>query len=93
MLADANKLMADARFKGMKAVASLAGHSTRITFFRSPSVPMGQHIVSGSGDKSVKVRSVSGRKEVVAGWRIGFVSPNEEHILSGSHDNLVKVWS
>jgi hypothetical protein len=26
MLADANKLMADARFKGMKAVASLAGH-------------------------------------------------------------------
>ena len=26
MLADANKLMADARIKGMKAVSSLAGH-------------------------------------------------------------------
>jgi hypothetical protein len=26
MFADANKLMVDARFKGMKAVASLAGH-------------------------------------------------------------------
>ncbi len=27
MLADANKLMTDARFKGMKVVASLAGHT------------------------------------------------------------------
>jgi hypothetical protein len=28
MLADADKLMTDARFKGMKAVASLAGHTS-----------------------------------------------------------------
>ncbi len=39
MLADAYKLMADARIKGMKAVASLAGHTS--LFFRSPSVQMG----------------------------------------------------
>ena len=37
MLADAYKLMADARFKGMKAVASLAGHAN----YRSLSVLMG----------------------------------------------------
>ncbi len=31
MLADANKLIADARIKGMKAVASLAGHTNWIS--------------------------------------------------------------
>ena len=30
LLADANKLMADARIKGMKAVASLAGHTNTV---------------------------------------------------------------
>ena len=30
MLADADKLMADARIKGMKAVASLAGHAKSV---------------------------------------------------------------
>ncbi len=43
MLADANKLMPDARIKGMKAVASLAGHTSvvrSVTFS-----PDGQHIV------------------------------------------------
>ena len=38
MLADAYKLMADARIKGMKAVASLAGHASPV---RSPSVLTG----------------------------------------------------
>ncbi len=34
--------------------------------FRSPSVPTGQHIVSGSYDELVKVWSVSARKEVAS---------------------------
>ncbi len=64
MLADANKLMADARFKGMKAVASLAGHMNDV---RSVALSLdGQHIVSGSWDNSVKVWSVSGGKEVAS---------------------------
>jgi WD40 repeat protein len=46
MLADVNKLMADARIKGIKAVASLAGHTD---YVRSVAFsPDGQHIVSGS---------------------------------------------
>ena len=47
MLADANKLMADARFKSMKAVASLAGHANSVDSVAFS--PDGQHIVSGSG--------------------------------------------
>jgi hypothetical protein len=62
MLADANKLMADAHFKGMKPVASLAGHTDWV--FSVAFSPVGQHIVSGSSDKLVKVWSVSARKEV-----------------------------
>ena len=96
MLADANKLMADARFKGMKAVASLAGHTSYV--YSVAFSPDGQHIVSG-GDKLVKVWSVSGGKEVasLAGhtsdvWSVAF-SPDGQHIVSGSLDNLVKVWS
>ena len=53
MLADANKLMADARFKGMKAVASLAGHTSSV--WSVAFSPDGQHIVSGNGDNLMKV--------------------------------------
>jgi WD40 repeat protein len=60
--------------------------------------PDGQHIVSGSGDKSVKV-SVSARKEV-ASLAAGYVysvafSPDGQHIVSGSGNGnkLVKAWS
>jgi hypothetical protein len=53
MLADANKLMTDARFKGMKVVASLAGHAYYV--WSVAFSPDGQHIVSGSGDNLVKV--------------------------------------
>jgi WD40 repeat protein len=64
LLADANKLMTDARIKGMKAVASLAGHAN---YVRSVAFsPDGQHIVSGSLDNLVKVWSVSARKEVAS---------------------------
>ena len=95
LLADANKLMTDARIKGMKAIASLAGHTDTV---RSVAFsPDGQHIVSGSDDKLVKVWSVSARKEVasLAGhtncvYSVAF-SPDGQHIVSGSDDNLVKV--
>jgi WD40 repeat protein len=94
MLADASKLMADARFKGMKAVASLAGHTDVV--FSVAFSPDGQHIVSGSDDKLVKVWPVSGGKELasLAGhtsdvYSVAF-SPD---VVSGSYDNLVKVWS
>ena len=97
MLADASKLMADDRFKGMRAVASLAGHNCTV---RSVAFsPDGQHIVSGSRDNLVKVWSVSARKEVasLAGhvhcvYSVAF-SPDGQYIVSGSGDNLVKVWS
>ena len=64
MLADAYKLMADARIKAMKAVASLAGHTNRVMSVAFS--PDGQHIVSGSVDNLVKVWSVSGGKEVAS---------------------------
>jgi WD40 repeat protein len=102
---------------GGKEVASLAGRrlrrwlGTRFGFVRSPSVlmgsilfsvaftPDGQHIVSGSAEKLVKVWSVSARKQVasLAGhtfWvRSVAFSPDGQHIVSGSVDKLVKVWS
>ena len=55
LLADANKLMTDARIKGMKAVASLAGHTSVV--WSVAFSPDGQHIVSGSNDNLVKVWS------------------------------------
>jgi hypothetical protein len=64
MLADAYKLMADARIKGMKAVASLAGHTSAV--YSVAFSPDGQHIVSGSADNLVNVWSVSGGKEVAS---------------------------
>ncbi len=46
LFADANKLMTDARIKGMKVVASLAGHTNSLNSVAFS--PDGQHIVSGS---------------------------------------------
>ena len=97
LLADANKLMADAHIKGLKAVASLAGHTNNVSSVAFS--PDGQHIVSGSYDKLVKVWSVSARKEVASlaghtNWvRSVAFSPDGQHIVSGSDDELVKVWS
>jgi WD40 repeat protein len=88
MLADARKLMADACIKGIKAVASLAGHASYVASVAFS--PDGQHIVSGSYDNLVKVWSVSGGKEVasLAGYTdfvmsVAF-SPDGQHIVSGS---------
>jgi WD40 repeat protein len=53
LLADANKLMADARIKGMKAAASLPRRTNAV--WSVALSPDGQHIVSGSEDKLVKV--------------------------------------
>jgi WD40 repeat protein len=97
LLADANKLMAYAHIKGMKAVASLAGHARAV--FSVTFSPDGQHIVSGSSDNLVKVWSVSARKEVASlAGHTNFVSsvafsPDGQYIVSGSGDDLVKVWS
>ena len=55
MLADAKKLMTDARIKGMKVVASLAGHTYHV--YSVAFSPDGQHIVSGSQDNFAKVWS------------------------------------
>jgi WD40 repeat protein len=81
---------------GGKEVASLAGHTNSV--FSVAFSPDGQHIVSGSYDKLVKVWSASARKEVssLAGHTdivcsVAF-SPYGQHIVSGSSD-LVKVWS
>jgi len=61
-------------------------------------LPDGQHFVSGSDDKTVKVwdaatgtvdktlKGHSGRVYAVA------YSPNGQHIVSGSNDKTVKVW-
>jgi WD40 repeat protein len=67
---------------------------TRMLFFRSPSVPMGD-IFSGSDDSLVKVWSVSASKEVasLAGHTNFAFSPDGQYFVSGSRDNLVKVWS
>ena len=75
----------------------IAGWHT--SYVRSVSFsPDGQHIVSGSRDKLVKVWSVSARKEVAslaghtnAVCSVAF-SPDGQHIVSGSY-NFVKVWS
>jgi len=69
LLADANKLMTDARIKGMKAVASLAGHTSVVLSVAFS--PDGQHIVSGSSDNLVKVWSVCEEGGCVAGWAHG----------------------
>ncbi len=61
LLVYANKLMADARIKGMKAVASLAVQTNDV--WSVGCSPDGQHIVSASDDSLVKVWSVSGGKE------------------------------
>jgi WD40 repeat protein len=47
-----------------KEVASLAGHTNSV--WSVAFSPDGQHIVSGSADKLVKVWSVSARKEVAS---------------------------
>jgi WD40 repeat protein len=61
--------------------------------------PGGQHVVSGSDDRLVKVWSMSGRKEVasLAGhtsyvYSVAF-SPDGQHNVSGSENNLVKLRS
>jgi WD40 repeat protein len=81
----------------MKAVASLAGHTSLVCSVAFS--PDGQHIVSGSADKLVKVWSVSGGKEVASlAGHTSYVllvafSPDGHYIVSGGWDKLVKVWS
>jgi WD40 repeat protein len=53
MLADANKLITDGRFKGIRLFASLAGLTSYV--WSVAFSPEGQQIVSGSNDKLVKV--------------------------------------
>ena len=62
--------------------------------------PNGQHIVSGSYNKTIHVWNAT-TGETVAGpfaghtdsvWSVAF-SPNGQHIISGSSDNSVHVWN
>ena len=58
----------------------------------------GQHIISGSGDKLVKVWSVASKS--LASTCIGHIStvfavaamPDGQRILSGGHDKTVLAW-
>jgi WD40 repeat protein len=73
---------------GGKDVASLAGHNEHV---RSVAFsPDGQHIVSGSHDKLVKVWSVSAREEVAS------LAGHTNYVFSvafSPDDKLVKLWS
>ena len=60
--------------------------------------PDGQHIISGSGDKLVKVWSVASKSLVSTCtghthhvWAVA-VTPDGQRILSGSEDKTVRVW-
>ncbi|KAF5340229.1 hypothetical protein D9611_007939 [Ephemerocybe angulata] len=59
----------------------------------------GMKIVSGSGDKTVRVwDALTGKVQAVleghsnAVWSVAF-SPDGEHVVSGSYDATVRVWS
>ena len=60
--------------------------------------PDGQHIISGSDDKRVKVWSVASKSLVSTcdghtdGVRAVAAMPDGQRILSGGHDNTVRVW-
>ncbi|MBD2304180.1 hypothetical protein H6G17_01415 [Chroococcidiopsis sp. FACHB-1243] len=60
--------------------------------------PLGKIIVSGSGDKTLKIwHSENGKFVKTIGshddaiWSIA-LSPDEQAIASGSADNAVKIW-
>jgi WD40 repeat protein len=62
--------------------------------------PDGQHVVSGSGDQTIRVwNAMTGER--VAGpftghtdpvWSVAF-SPDGRHIVSGSEDRTIRVWN
>ena len=62
--------------------------------------PDRQHIVSGSGDNTIRVWNVR-TGEIVAGPFTGHTaqvssvtfSPDGQHIVSGSHDHTIRLWN
>jgi hypothetical protein len=77
-------------------VASLEGHNS---FVAAVAVsPDGQHVISGSYDKTVKiwdrttgecVSTLEGHSSNVTAVA---VSPDGQHVISGSKDKTVKIW-
>ena len=76
-------------------VHTFKGHTD---YTRAAVTPDGQHIISGSGDKRVKVWSVTTKSLVSTCVRhtadVGAVAamPDSHHFLSGSEDGAVCVW-
>jgi len=75
---------------------TLEGHSNWVNAMAYS--PYGQHIVSGSSDKTVKVwDAATGKLDKTLDGHSGPVSavaysPDGQHIVSGSFDKTVKVW-
>ena len=81
----------------MSLIKTLTGHSSGVTSVSFS--PDGASIVSGSGDKTVKVWSVESGECVTMfeGHSRGVLSvsfsPDGAFIVSGSMDHTIKVWS
>ncbi|KAG8865454.1 hypothetical protein FRB97_004718, partial [Tulasnella sp. 331] len=77
-------------------VATFEGHSHFVTSVAFS--PNGDHLASGSDDKTVQVWDIQRGGEVAtfkghSDWvtSVAF-SPNGDHLASGSHDKTVRVW-
>ncbi|EDR06801.1 uncharacterized protein LACBIDRAFT_299688 [Laccaria bicolor S238N-H82] len=80
-----------------KCFLRLVGHDSWVTSVAFS--PDGRHIVSGSGDKTVRVWDAQTGQSVIDPLKghddyvtsVAF-SPDGRHIVSGSHDETVRVW-
>src|SRR6185295_661463 len=81
------------------AIYCALSKATPITFYRWPSPPDGQRIVTGSRDQTAKVwdaasakllRTLEGHHGPV--WSVAF-SPDGERIVTGSWDRTARVWA
>jgi WD40 repeat protein len=78
---------------------SAAVHGAREHWVRSVAVtPDGKYVVSGSGDKTVRLWELATGQEVrrFTGHEMGVMSvavtPDGKYVVSGSGDKTVRVW-